>query len=107
MRRLRFGFGGERSSLGLRPDPRNAPHRPTAALPQREHEVRLVVEAVEALDDGLLGLLDRLGSLAGLGVDLEDALVVDPDLEVLRPAAVTAQPGGCAYQGSSTFRRST
>jgi hypothetical protein len=54
--------------------------------------VRLVVHALEALDDGLLDLVDDLGAFTGVGVDLVDALVVDLDLEVLRPAAVTAQP---------------
>jgi hypothetical protein len=42
--------------------------------------VGLVVEAVEALDDGLLDLFDGLHRLAALGVDLEDSLVVDLDL---------------------------
>jgi hypothetical protein len=35
------------------------------------------------LDDGLLELVDDVGSLACFGVDLVDALVVDLDLEVL------------------------
>ena len=61
-------------------------------LVEGEAEVGLVVQAVEALDDGLLDLLDRLDGLAGVRVDLEHALVVDLDLEVLRPAAVAAQP---------------
>src|SRR4051812_26418541 len=34
-----------------------------------EREVRLVVHAVEALDDGLLQLVDDLGALAGHGID--------------------------------------
>jgi hypothetical protein len=54
--------------------------------------VRLVVEAVEALDHRLLDLLHGLHRLAAVGVDLEDALVVDLGLEVPRPAAVAAQP---------------
>jgi len=43
----------------------------------------LVVHALEALDHGLLNLLDRLDRLSGLGIDLEDPLVVELDLEVL------------------------
>ena len=50
--------------------------------------MRLVVKAVEALHDRLLHLLDRLDRLARLRIDLEDTLVVNLDLEVLRPAAV-------------------
>ena len=57
-----------------------------------EAEMRLVVHALQALHDGLLQLVDRLGALAGLGIDLVDALVVDLDLEVGRPAAIAAQP---------------
>ena len=57
-----------------------------------EDQVRLVVHAVQALDDGLLQLVDDVGALAGDGVDAVDALVVDLDLEVLGPAAVAAQP---------------
>src|SRR4051794_21044527 len=68
--------------------------RDTAAvlLVEGEVQVRLVVQAVQALDDCLLHLLNGLDRLAGLGVDLEDALVMDLNLEVLRPAAVAAQP---------------
>ena len=55
----------------------------------------LVVQAVEALDDGLLDLFDRLDGLARVGVDLEHALVVNLDLEVLGPAPVAAQPARC------------
>ena len=58
-----------------------------------EREVRLVVHAVQALHDGLLDLVDDLRALARDGVDAVDALVVDLDLELLRPAAVAAQPG--------------
>ena len=54
--------------------------------------MRLVVHALEALDDGLLHLVDDLAALAALGVDPVDPLVVNLDLEVLRPAAVAAQP---------------
>src|ERR671917_520295 len=49
----------------------------TMLLVEREVQMRLVVQAVEALDDGLLDLLDGLDGLTGVGVDLEDALVVD------------------------------
>jgi len=57
-----------------------------------EAEVRLIVHALEALDDRLLHLVDDLAALPGLGVDAVDALVVDLDLQILRPAAVAAQP---------------
>ena len=56
-------------------------------------EVRLVVHAVQALHDRLLDLVDDLAALARDRVDAVDALVVDLDLELLRPAAVAAQPG--------------
>src|SRR4051812_49780559 len=55
--------------------------------------VDLVVEAVEALDDGLLNLLDRVDGLAGVGVDLQDALVVQLHLEVLRPRSEERRVG--------------
>ena len=55
--------------------------------------MRLVVHAVQALDDRLLELVDDLGALAGVGVDPVDPLVVDLHLELLRPAAVAAEPG--------------
>ena len=58
-----------------------------------EGQVGLVVHAVEALHDRLLDLVDALGRDPGLGVDAADRVVVDLDLEVLRPAAVAAQPG--------------
>ena len=58
-----------------------------------EREVRLVVHAVEALDDGLLKLVDHLGPLTGNRVDAVDALVVNLYFELLGPAAITAQPG--------------
>ena len=84
---------------GARGDPRRAGDHPLPAVLDRldaavaEAEVRLVVHAVQALHDGLLELVDDLGALAGVGVDLVDALVVDLHLEVRRPAAVAAQPG--------------
>jgi hypothetical protein len=43
--------------------------------------VGLVVHAVEALDNRLLDLLHAVCGLAGLGVDLEDCVVVDLCLE--------------------------
>jgi hypothetical protein len=61
--------------------------------------MRLVVHAVEALDDRLLDLLDWLDGFRGVGVDLEDALVVHLDLEVLRPAAIAAQPARARSDG--------
>jgi hypothetical protein len=50
------------------------------------------VHALEALDDRFLHLVDDLAPLAGLGIDSVDAFVVNLDLEVLRPAAITAEP---------------
>ena len=58
-----------------------------------DRQVRLIVHAVEALDDGLLDLLDAVGGLAALGIDLEDRVVVDLGFEALRPAAIAPQPG--------------
>ena len=57
-----------------------------------EAEVRLIVHALKALHDRLLHLVDDLAALAGLRVDPVDPLVVHLHLEVLRPAAVAAQP---------------
>ena len=37
----------------------------------------LVVHAIQALDDRLLQLVHHFGALAGVGVDLVDALVVN------------------------------
>src|SRR5690606_11647473 len=68
-------------------------------LVERERQVGLVVHAVQALHDGLLDLLDRLDGLAGVGIDLEDSLVVDLHLEVLRPAAVATQPARAGADG--------
>ena len=45
--------------------------------------MRLVVHAVKALDHRLLELVDDLRALAGLGIDLVNALVVDLYLQVL------------------------
>jgi hypothetical protein len=50
------------------------------------------VHALEALDDRLLHLIDDLAAFAAVRVDAVDALVMDLNLKVLRPAAVTAQP---------------
>src|SRR6185312_15979052 len=82
-----------------RGDPRRARDHPLPAVLDRLHapvveaEMRLVVHAVEALHDRLLELVHDLGALARRGVDAVDALVVHLHLEVLRPAAVAAQPG--------------
>ena len=77
----------QRSSTGL-----DAAHAAAVLLVEGEREVGLVVQAVEALDDRLLDLLDRLDGVAGLGVDLEHSFVMDLDFEVLGPAAVAPQP---------------
>ena len=42
----------------------------------------LVVHALEALNDGLLKLVNYLGALACARVDLMDALVMDLNLKV-------------------------
>ena len=46
-------------------------------------EVWLVVHAFQALDHGLLHLVDDLAALTGLGIDLVNSLVVHLHLEVL------------------------
>src|SRR3989442_1342471 len=56
----------------------------------------LVVHAVQALHDSLLELVDDFRPLARLRIDLVDALVVDLDLEILRPAAIAAKPAARA-----------
>src|ERR1700761_2209489 len=58
-----------------------------------EGEMGLVVHAVEALDDRFLDLVDAFRQGAGLGVDAPDRVVVDLDLQVLRPAPIAPQPG--------------
>ena len=73
--------------------------------------MRLVVHAVQALDHGLLELVDHLGALAAHRIDPVDPLIVDLDLELLGPAAVTAQPGadrrsfGSLHRSHSMLRR--
>src|SRR3954454_7149326 len=103
-RLARLGAGARLHVVGVdrhraRRDPRRAgdhalpPVLDRLDAPVAEAEVRLVVHAVQALHDGLLHLVDDLGPLAGLGIDLVDALVVHLHLEVGGPAAVAAQPG--------------
>ena len=88
------GVDGDRA----RGDPRRPGDHPLPAVLDRldaavvEAEVGLVVHALQALDDRLLHLVDDLAALAALGIDPVDPLVVDLDLEVLRPAAVAPQP---------------
>ena len=89
-------FGVDRD--GARGDPGGARDHPFPAVLDRldtavvEAQVGLVVHAVEALHDGLLQLVDDFGALARVGVDLVDPLVVHLHLEILRPAAIAAQP---------------
>ena len=96
-----FGVDGH----GARGDPGSPGDHPFPAILDRldaavgEAEVRLVVHAVQALHDGLLQLVDDLRALAGVGVDFVDPLVVDLDLQILRPAAVAAQPAARARLG--------
>jgi hypothetical protein len=45
--------------------------------------MRLVVHALQALDDGLLHFVNDLAALAAFRVDAMDAFVVDLDLQVL------------------------
>ena len=82
--------------------------RPDAAavlVVEAEAEVGLVVQAVEALHHRLLHFLDRIHGLARLGIDLEDALIVQLHFEVLGPAAVAAKPapylGGALHHDDS------
>src|SRR5690349_7537723 len=81
-------------------DPRGAGDHPFPAVLDGNHpvvleaEVRLVVHAVDALNQGLLDLVDSLGQHAVLGVDAADRVIVQLDLEVLGPAAVATQPCG-------------
>src|SRR5205814_1842439 len=48
----------------------DAADAPTVLLVERQRQVRLIVQAVEALDHGLLDLVDRVRGLTGRGVDL-------------------------------------
>src|SRR5439155_15053322 len=100
----RLGTGARLAVVGVdrhgdRGDPRRAGDHPLPAILDRldaavgEAQVRLVVHAVQTLHDGLLQLVDDLRALAGLRIDLVDALVMHLHLEVGRPAAVAAQPG--------------
>ena len=81
-----------------RGDPRRAGDHPLPAILDGfntsvvEAKMWLIVHAFKALDDRLLHLVDDLGAFAALRVDAVDALVVDLNLKVLRPAAIAAQP---------------
>ena len=57
--------------------------------------MRLIVHALEALNYCLLKFVNHLGALACGRVDLVDSFVMDLNLEVGRPAPITAQPGIC------------
>jgi hypothetical protein len=98
-----LGTGTGLDRLGVHRDgagrhPRRADDHPLPAVLDRldavvvEDQVRLVVHAVQALDDGLLQFVHDVGALAGDGIDAMDALVMHLDFEVLGPAAVAAQP---------------
>ena len=52
------------------------------------------MEAAQALDDRVGDLVEAIRGLARLGVDPEDRVVMQLDLEVAGPAAVAAKPGG-------------
>ena len=81
---------------GARGDPRRSGDHPLPPILDRldppvvEAQMGLVVHALQALHDGLLHLVHHLAALSALGIDPVDALVVDLDLQVLRPAAVAA-----------------
>ena len=69
-------------------NPRRAGDHPLPAIFDRfnaavaEGEVRLVVHALEALNDGFLKLVDHLGALAATRVDLVDPFVMNLNLKV-------------------------
>jgi hypothetical protein len=54
--------------------------------------VRLIVHAIEALHNRLLNLVDPLCGFPAEGIYFQDRVVVNLRLEVLRPAAVAAEP---------------
>jgi hypothetical protein len=85
--------GADNHSLPAVLDSLDAADAAAVLLVDRQAQVRLVVQAVAALDDRLLQLVVGIEGLAGLGIDPEDALVVELDLQVLGPAAVAPQPG--------------
>ena len=93
---------------GARRDPRGAGDHPLPAVLDRldaavvEPQVRLVVHAVQALHDGLLELVDDLGALARVGVDLVDALVVDLHLEVRSTSSGSSAASEPIVRGSRT-----
>jgi hypothetical protein len=88
------GVDGDRA----RGHPGRAGDHPFPAVLDRLHpavvepEMRLVVHAFQALDDRLLHLVHHLASLTGFRIDPVDPLVVDLDLEVLRPAPIATEP---------------
>jgi len=98
------GVDGDRA----RGHPRSSGDHPLPAVLDRLHppvveaEVRLIVHALQALHDGLLHLVHDFTALAALGVDPVNPLIVHLHLEVLRPAAVAAQPA--AYLGGALHR---
>ena len=79
--------------MGARDDSASSGGRLARSGPLWNARRGLVVHAVEALDDGLLQLVDHLGPLAGHRDDPVDALEMNLYLEPLGPAATTAQPG--------------
>ena len=83
-------------------DPGGAGDHPLPAVLDRDdpvlldRQVGLVVQAAQALHDGLLDLVEALRGLAGLRVDPQDRVVVQLHLEVPGPAAVAASSHGGA-----------
>src|SRR5829696_694130 len=79
-------------------DPRRPGDHPLPAVLDRDdpvvldRQVRLVMEAAQALNDRLLDFVEALRGLAALGVDPEDCVVVHLHLEVPGPAAIAAKP---------------
>jgi hypothetical protein len=79
------GFLGDRDDRGRHPG-RSGDHALPAILDGRDatvhqSQVRLVVQAVHALDYGFVKFVDGLSALCGVGIDLVDALDVQLDFE--------------------------